>query len=90
MCRFIILLLLLCNNQCHTKDCSCIEERNRYSESDCGCDKKYWNERKQTTEREYEHHENCACTACEGQTDDSSEKTDSRTIYLNTSAVKQN
>ena len=28
MCRFIILLLLFCNNRCCTKACSCIEPRN--------------------------------------------------------------
>jgi len=68
MCRFIILLLLLCNNngRCTKQICECKEEKGM----------------------EYERHESCTCTACENPSDKPCiDSTDSRTIYLNTTAV---
>lgn len=112
MCRFIILLLLLCNNQCCTNECSCIEPRNKYHHrkdhshhsvykdndgyaeynnrntgKDCDCDKEYRNDWSQNREKDYMRHENCACTACEESSELSSDKSDCRTVYLNTAAV---
>ena len=90
MCRFIILLLLLCNNGKSTRSHCCIEPRmhERYvKEHDHHrhCHEKD-TERKMSEWKE--ERESCTCTTCENTSDSvCADATDSRTIFLNTSAV---